>query len=542
MDKNKKEYRFFGVMLDMSRNAVMKVSEVKKMIDHLHKMGYNMLQLYTEDTYEIDGEPYFGYMRGRYTGKEIKEIDAYAKSKGVELIPCVQTLAHFTNLVRHAAYKPIVDVNDILLAGDEKTYELIDKIFKTLAENFTSRYVNIGMDEAHMVGLGRYLDKNGFQNRFDILIDHLKRVTEIAEKYGFKPHMWGDMFFRLLNRGTYLADSVQEVPEEVRKQVPENVALAYWDYYNVEKENYDVMLDSYAKFGREVWFAGGAWSWNGFAPLNKYSLMTMGAAMKSVVERDVKDVLITMWGDNGKECSFYALLPSLYTIRQYADGNFNQAKIEKGFNKLFKLKYDEFMALDLPNTAVKPILDKKGKEFPQNPCKSLLYADPFMGLMDKVVESEYVLPYAEYEKTLSNIAKKAGEFSYIFDMESKLCSVLAIKAELGVKTRRAYKAKDMRTLALLVKDYATLQKRLQKFHEAFCALWEKENKPFGWEIQDARLGGLNQRVKTCEIRLRAYIKGKTDKIDELEEEILPYIPNMYFQCNNYQQIVSFNTF
>ena len=69
----------FGVMLDCSRNAVRTVDTLKAFIDNLALMGYNQLQLYTEDTYEIDGEPYFGYQRGRYTREEIKEIDAYAR-------------------------------------------------------------------------------------------------------------------------------------------------------------------------------------------------------------------------------------------------------------------------------------------------------------------------------------------------------------------------------------------------------------------------------------------------------------------------------
>ena len=124
-------YKHFGVMLDCSRNAVMKVCEIKRMINYLQKMGYNTLELYTEDTYEIQDEPYFGYLRGRYTSAEIKEIDAYATAHGIEDIPCVQTLAHFTALVRNGAYNSIVDYNDILLIDDNKTYELIDKIFAT---------------------------------------------------------------------------------------------------------------------------------------------------------------------------------------------------------------------------------------------------------------------------------------------------------------------------------------------------------------------------------------------------------------------------
>ena len=55
-----KKYRYFGAMLDCSRNAVMKPEAVKKFIDCLAKLGYNALELYTEDTFRPEGEPYFG--------------------------------------------------------------------------------------------------------------------------------------------------------------------------------------------------------------------------------------------------------------------------------------------------------------------------------------------------------------------------------------------------------------------------------------------------------------------------------------------------
>ncbi len=57
-------------------------------------MGYDTLMLYTEDTYEVDNQPFFGYKRGRYTKQELKEIDAYCISAGIELVPCIQMLAH----------------------------------------------------------------------------------------------------------------------------------------------------------------------------------------------------------------------------------------------------------------------------------------------------------------------------------------------------------------------------------------------------------------------------------------------------------------
>ena len=93
-----KNFKTFGVMLDMSRNAVMTVPALKKYMLTIKKMGYNALLLYCEDTYEVEGEPYFGYMRGRYSIAEMKEIDAYAQSIKMEVIPCIQTLANMRSI------------------------------------------------------------------------------------------------------------------------------------------------------------------------------------------------------------------------------------------------------------------------------------------------------------------------------------------------------------------------------------------------------------------------------------------------------------
>ena len=43
-----------GAMIDVSRNAVLRVDTVKDMIQRMALMGLNMLMLYTEDTYKMD--------------------------------------------------------------------------------------------------------------------------------------------------------------------------------------------------------------------------------------------------------------------------------------------------------------------------------------------------------------------------------------------------------------------------------------------------------------------------------------------------------
>ena len=128
-----------GVMLDCSRNAVMNTDTLKQFIILLEKLGYNFLELYTEDTYEIEGEPYFGRLRGGYKKTELKEIDAFCKSHGIELIPCIQTLGHLEKIFEWSAYADVHDADGILLVEEEKTYALIEKMFATVSECFTSR-------------------------------------------------------------------------------------------------------------------------------------------------------------------------------------------------------------------------------------------------------------------------------------------------------------------------------------------------------------------------------------------------------------------
>ena len=128
-------------MLDCSRNAVFTVEKVKSVIRTLAKMGMNVLMLYTEDTYEVPGEPYFGSYRGHYTKAEIQEMDAYASMFGIELVPCIQTLAHLHNALKWPGKNEIKDSTDVLIVGKEETYVFIEKI--SSFDTHTATYIRV---------------------------------------------------------------------------------------------------------------------------------------------------------------------------------------------------------------------------------------------------------------------------------------------------------------------------------------------------------------------------------------------------------------
>ena len=504
-----------GVMLDCSRNAVMRPQVVKKLIRKLAYMGYTYLELYTEDTYEVDGEPYFGYMRGRYTKAELKELDTYACGFGVELVPCIQTLAHLDALLLWKDYMQIFDTDDILMVGEPRTYELIDHIFKTVSETFTSRNVNIGMDEAHLVGLGKYLDKHGYRNRFDILKEHLEKVCEIAKKYGMKPAMWSDMFFRLAFQGAYYPKAGEEVmPAEVVACIPKGMKLIYWDYYHDDENDYDRLMKLHNQTGAETIYAGGAWSWTGITPRNAVSVRRMDVAVNACVKNHIDNVLITVWGNDGGECSCFSMLPTFCSVAEkvYA----NRKSMAGVFYALTGTKFSDFMKLDYANEVAD---NMSGIE---NPSKYMLYNDFFYGLLDSTICGREVGLYKKYVRNLKPLTQ-SGEYAYLFRPQYYLCKILAFKFDIATRTKTVYDNKDKEAAKrILTYDYKNIAKSLKNFKHEFEAQWLHDNKPFGWEVLQGRIDTMLGRLQYCSDKLLKWVQGGIDSIEELEEDKLDY--------------------
>ena len=515
-----KHFDSFGVMIDCSRNAVPSVAGLKRFFDVISKMGYNCAMLYTEDTYEVKGEPRFGYKRGRYSIEELKEIDRYAASVGIELIPCIQTLAHLNAIFRWGEYKKILDIDDILLMEDERTETLIENMFASLSEAISSRKIHIGMDEAHNVGRGKYLDKHGLCDRYEILLRHLNRVCEIAKKYGYEPMMWNDMFFRLANKGEYYVDAPLEFSKEITDKVPENCTMVYWDYYSNTATRYDAMMESTKKLSDKVWFAGGSWVWGGFAPHTRYSNVRNALAIPACIRHGVRNAFLTMWGDNGGECPYASALAGLMYAAALAQG-MDEETMKAKFKEITGEDYDAFLELDLPNY----IFGEGVSVGTANYSKNRLYDDPFLAMFIDNGNSKNAdgAIYADYAARLHAHAKNSTtEYAYLYESMASLCDVLSVKFDLGIRTRALYEAGDKEGLrALAEKDYAETIALLEGFYQAYRKQWYNFNKTYGFEVQDTRLGGLERRLKNCKEQLIAYANGEIATIEELNEEVIP---------------------
>ena len=505
-------------MVDCSRNAVPSVPAVKKLMVELAMLGFTGLMLYTEDTYEIPGQPYFGHMRGRYTAQELKELDAYGQTVGIELIPCIQTLAHLNAIFNWSAYQGIQDIDDILLAGDDRTYDLVEQMLKTCRDCFASRKINIGMDEAHNLGRGRYLDKFGYSEKSQIMLRHLARVVELCEKYGFEPIIWSDMFFRMAFGGRYnVAEG--ELPQEVLDKIPEQVALCYWNYYTppAQTNMLEHMFSQHTRTGNELWFAGGSWSWSGITPKNYFSNMVTPTQLNFAEKYGVKNVLATAWGDDGGECSVFAVLPSFlqYGELNYSDGTDLETRCEDCFG----ISYGDFMKLDQVGLShgIDPNWEKP-------PCveKMALYNDVLLGILDRDLADSDLPAY--YAKAAADLAKvPENRYGWLFATQLAYARLLERKSDLSERIKQAYRQGDRQTLSALVeREFPAVRELMDAFHNAFRTQWHMTNKPFGFEVQDIRVGGLKARMDTAELRLRQYLEGELERLEELEQEDLPF--------------------
>lgn len=510
------DFQRIGTMIDCSRNAVMNLKTIKKWIDITSSVGYNTLLLYMEDVYTIDNHAYFGYMRGRYSFEELKEIDDYAFSKQMEVIPCIQTLGHLETFLRLPDSQDVRDCQGVLLTKEEKTYQLIDDAFLFLSKTFRSKVINIGMDEAYYMTCGKFREKHAESNREEVFFEHLDRVSQLGKKYDLQLIMWGDMFLWLRNQWN-ISSNDSSFKYVKKYEVPDNTGLIYWDYYHPDTEFLGNIIDTYKKIKKEnFWFAGGFWSWVGFTPRNKFSMEHTKCAVDACKKKGVKNIFFTLWGDDGSECSKFSLLPSMFYAIESIKGITDENVIRKEFKNIFNIDFDDFMLLDLPDTST------QSKEI-VNPEKYSLYDDTLLNLFSNTLSIDDALRYERAAKCLEKLIFE-NEYGYIFNTQYLLCEVLRRKIRLDKTVYEFYRSGDKESLKDTLFLFEETVKSIRKFYAAFDYQWHKENKAFGFEVQDQRIGGLIFRLEACAKRIKKYITGEIERIEELEEVRLQYYP------------------
>lgn len=514
-------FQSVGPMIDCSRNAVLTPETIRFLLRKMALMGLNLGMVYTEDTYEVPEQPFFGYKRGRYTFAELKALDDYADVLGIELCPCIQTLGHLKQILHWPAFQSYRDNEEILLADEEKTYELLEQMIRAASAPYRSKKIHLGMDEAFGVGLGVHLQRFGYEDPHAIMGRHLSRVLEITDKYGLEAMMWSDMYFQLDGHSYYSP----EMPSESSiKAVDPRVTLVYWDYYHSSEQDYDTMLQKHALFDVPTVFAGGLWNWYGPAIDYPVAIANTVPALKSCMKANIPLVLATMWGDDGAESS---ILSTLLGLQIYAEmtyqGDYDARQVADRFARCCNADAQAFLDISLLNV-VPGIVSNSAR--PSNACKILLYQDPLVQLFEEDTKglqmasyfSDLVPKYAQY-------ARENPEYHLLFDFCAALALAVSLKCSWHEKAADTVRSGDRTTAAVLADDLRAAIDAVDALRVTWRALWESTNKPQGFEVIDVRLGGVCARLSTAGEKMRAFAEGQVDDIPELTEQSLLYKRN-----------------
>ena len=514
-------FKTLGIMLDVSRNMVMTVDHLKMWFRRLALSGYNMIMLYTEDTYELPDEPFFGHLRGAYTLEEIRELDEYAKRLGIELVGCIQTLGHLEQIIKWGgAYDKVRDTASVLLVDEPKTYALIEKMIAFWSEALGSRRIHIGMDETHDLGRGRFLDKFGYESGFELFNRHLGKVNELCKKAGLAPMIWSDMYFRLSNADQNYYDLEHPIPDSVRKKIPQNVQLVYWDYYHEDAAMYEAMIKRHRDIGFEPVMGSGIWTWTRLWYDHAKTEKTAVPCIQACRKQKVSELFFTMWGDNGAYCNYDSSLAGIIYCADLAYGvpaNDPDKFTSKRFAAVCQSSYEAHLVASKIEAA---------DEYGCNPAL-MIWDDPLLGVLFddcRRRNPEFDLELSDrYDEMLRKLLPYqeecfAGDFEHIINA----LQLLLLKLELRGALEAAYDRDDRIALRqIAVSLIPSVIAAVWEFDASFRRQWMRTAKPFGLEVIQARNAVQAARLEETALRIREYLDGTVASIEELDARLSP---------------------
>ena len=206
-----------------------------------------------------------------------------------------------------------------------------------------------------------------------------------------------------------------------------------------------------------------------------------------------------------------------YAERTYKNGDPGDEWMEKRCRQCFGIGYKELLLLDLP--AEVGMTDGNCIQ----PSNYLLYNDPINGLMDTRMYPEQVASYYRSHTEALKPMTAHSEWGYIYDTLYRLCDILTTKSDLSYRIRKAYQANDRATLkAIAEQEIPVIVEKLDGFREALRKQWMTENRSFGFDVHDIRLGGLRNRMLSAKLIIEEYLEGKLERVEELECDRLLY--------------------
>jgi hypothetical protein len=509
----------FGIMLDCSRNGVMKIPSLKRWLRQLALLGYNQVMLYTEDTYQLPDEPYFGYLRGGYRLNDVKEIDQYAQKLGIEVVACIQTLGHLPQILKWKAYENIKDTERVLMIDNKDSYALIEKMILFWKEGLSSERIHIGMDETHDLGRGHFMDEFGYEDGFDLFNRHLSKVIEICNRSQLKPMIWSDMYFRLGSKTQDYYDKNLVIPEHAIKAIPKEAELVYWDYYNENPDFYSEWIERHRALGKEPIMASGIWTWSKFWYDHNQTIRTAGPCIEACRRQKVKELMFTMWGDDGAYCDFDSAFAGLtWAAEQAYQLNPKTEHMSMRFKTIF---HDNFQQ----NIAISSMFSE------QYPAQALLWDDPILNIFSKNLlhRREHDLDDAieHFRSVQQQCQSSTGGLAGDHDHGRQVIHTILLKLQCAKRCLELSQEENWQQWHRQSNELKDLFSQLISSHKAlalsFRKVWNRNFKPYGLEVLQIRIAGIVARYEELTLRLQDIDPDNPQHCHDIMEDLIERI-------------------
>lgn len=284
-----------GVMLDISRDKVPTMETLYHLIDFLAEWKINQFQLYTEHTFAYLGHPIVWKDASPMTGEEILALDAYCKSKFVELVPNQNSFGHMAKWLEHDEYRQMAEspyggetiwghrsYPFSLSPMEEKCIPFVDSLYEELLPHFSSTLLNVGCDETIDLGFGKSKQLCEEKGTGRVYLDFLMKIYELTKKYGRTMMFWGDI--------------INNHPELISELPKDSIAMEWgYEFDHPFEENTARFKES----GIPFYVCPGTSAWCSLSGRTENAIGNITSAAKSGLKNGAIGFLNTTWGDMG---------------------------------------------------------------------------------------------------------------------------------------------------------------------------------------------------------------------------------------------------
>lgn len=285
-----------GYYLDQTRGRVLKLDELKKVVDRLCRYKINEFQLYVEHSYLFRDLSEMWREETPLTAEDILELDRYCMERQIELIPSLASFGHLYMLLSTKSYGSLCELeyswnqpfsfwdrmaHHTINVADDASLRLVENMIEEYMVLFTSNRFNLCADETFDLGKGKSRVIAREKSVHRIYVDYVKELCHFLIERGKQPMFWGDI----------LIDEPGLITE-----LPEETICLNWGYAPDQGEEESRKI---AETGVAQYLCPGVSGWNQWMNKIPDSYQNIVRMCSHARKYHALGILNTDWGDYG---------------------------------------------------------------------------------------------------------------------------------------------------------------------------------------------------------------------------------------------------